>query len=155
MKRIPNPAVNSPRRRGGFTLIEILIVIAIILVIAAMAVPQLMGRQEAAMKSASLITVKSVEKAAMFYFADHDATFPQGDTEVWDTLLQESEYRGKKFQPYLEEIPTDAWGEVLNYKYPAEKNTSKPDIWSNGPNRTDDGGGADTDDIGNWPTQTK
>lgn len=155
MKRTTPQMANTARRRGGFTLIEILIVIAIILVIASLAVPQLMGRQEAAMISASQIKVKDAEKACMFYFADHDASFPQGSSEVWDTLTQESEYRGKKYQQYIEEVPVDAWGEVLNYTYPPEKNTgSKPDIWSNGPNRQDDGGGADTDDIGNWPRQS-
>jgi general secretion pathway protein G len=156
MKRIANRSANVPRRRGGFTLIEILIVIAIILVIAAMAVPQLMGRQRAAMVSAAKITVKEVEKATKFYAADHDGEFPQGGQEVWEQLLQQSEYRNRKLEPYLEEMPNDPWGELLNYTYPPEKNQgSKPDIWSNGPNRTDDGGGADTDDVGNWPIQSK
>ena len=155
MKRI-SPQSTRTHFRGGFTLIEILIVIAIILVIASLAVPKLFERQEGAMINASKAKVLNAQKSCDFYAADHDGSFPEGGVEVWDTLLQESEYRGRTFQPYIDEIPTDAWGEVLNYKFRPERNTgSKPDIWSNGPNRGDDGGGEDTDDIGNWPMKSK
>jgi general secretion pathway protein G len=57
---------------------------------------------------------------------------------------------GQVIQPYLEEIPKDAWGQELLYdygngKYPGD---TKPAIWSSGPDMKNDDGG--NDDITNW-----
>lgn len=52
----------SRRDRAGFTLLELLIVLAIILVIAAMVVPNLVGQQQKANIMATEATIKSVEK---------------------------------------------------------------------------------------------
>lgn len=138
------------RTRGGFTLLEVLIVITIILVIVGMVVPQLLGRQRQANIDLSMISVKRIESACKLYAADHAGEYPAGGQEILDQLMLPSEHRGRKLEPYLEEPPLDAWDNKLFYQYPNEKadNVNKPAIWSAGPNGQDDGGAPD--DVNNW-----
>ena len=58
-----NRGVNRRSRRAGFTLLELLIVLAIIVVIAAMVVPNLIGSQQKANEDVTLATIKSIEKS--------------------------------------------------------------------------------------------
>ena len=135
---------------GGFTLLEILIVLAIILVIAAMVVPNLMGRQKQANIDVTMASVKNLEQAVKQYAAAHGGEYPSGGQDALEMLVQSTEYRGRTLQPFLEELPTDAWGEKLYYMYESDKfeHIDKPAIWSSGPDRTDDDG--ENDDINNW-----
>jgi len=136
--------------RGGFTLLEVLLVVAILGVIAAMVVPQLLGRQRQAMIDATKTSIKSLESAVKYYAVAHDGEFPQGGQDVVNALIEPEERNGKLIDAYLEELPTDAWGQILNYEYPNTKapNTTKPAIWSNGPDKKNDEGSGD--DINNW-----
>lgn len=139
------------RRRSGFTLLELLIVLAIILVIAGMVVPNLVGQRQQANIDATKITLKNVEGACKMWAAQHDGNYPtQDDGDVLTLLTQRVEYRGKQLGPYLEEPAFDAWGKALHYEYPNTKNPDsvKPAIWSDGPNGADDGGTGD--DVNNW-----
>jgi general secretion pathway protein G len=136
------------RSRGAFTLIEVLLVVAILGVIAAAVVPALIGRQQDANIQISKTDIKGLEQALKMYAIDHDGEYLQGSKDALPQLTQASEYRGKKMKPYLEEIPKDAWGEPLYYEYPSSKAGEKPAIWSSGPNRQNEEGGGD--DINNW-----
>ncbi len=136
------------RSRGAFTLIEVLLVVAILGVIAAAVVPALIGRQQDANLQITKTDIKGLEQAMKMYAIDHDGEYLQGGKDALPQLTQASEYRGKKIKPYLEEIPKDAWGEPLNYEYPSSKAGEKPAIWSAGPNRQNEEGGGD--DINNW-----
>lgn len=144
----------SPRHRSGFTLLELLIVLGIILVIAAMVVPNLVGTSQTAYEKATMATVKSAEKTAMMYATDHDASFFTGaGQEAWQEFITPQDYRGRKLRPYYDEAPVDAWGNVLQYEWDGSghskmPNALKPAIWSFGPNKQDDGGSGD--DINNW-----
>lgn len=141
-------------RRSGFTLLELLIVLGIILVIAAMVVPNLVGAQGGAMIKTTQITIKDVESTTKRYAADHDASFYVGSgQDAWQEFITPQEYRGRQIAPYYEEAPVDAWGNLLQYEWDGtghskSPNALKPAIWSWGPNKTDDGGSGD--DINNW-----
>ena len=79
------------------------------------------------------------------YKTDNGA-WPEGGTETVVVLLMMTEDKKGQPQPaYLEKIPMDAWGEPLQYKYPADNTGrmfNKPLIFSFGPDRDD--GGNDT-----------
>jgi general secretion pathway protein G len=141
-------AHESRRRRGGFTLIEVLLVVAILGVIAAAVVPALIGRQQEAYIQITRTNIKGLEQALKMYALDHDGEYLPGGKDALPQLTQASEYHNKKLKPYLEETPKDAWGEPLNYEYPSSKAGDKPAIWSSGPNHTNEEGGGD--DINNW-----
>lgn len=141
----------QPRRRG-FTLTEVLLVLAILGVIAAMVVPNLIGQQQTALVRTTKASIKGLEDAMKQYAVGNDGEFPQGGRdEVFATLMnpgQDSD--GRTVAPYLEKVPKDAWEQPLYYEYPTQKvpNGTRPAIWSSGKNRQNEDGGGD--DVNNW-----
>jgi general secretion pathway protein G len=148
-----NRPVRRAKRRSGFTLLELLIVLAIIGVLAAMVVPQLLGRQKEANVKITRTSIKGLEDALKLYAVDHDAAFPEGGQEALNLLLNPTDKYGKPMSAYLERAPLDAWGQALFYEFPNTKAATsaaveRPAIWSSGPNRKNDNGTGD--DVNNW-----
>lgn len=139
-----------PRR--GFTLTEVLLVLAILGVIAAMVVPNLLGQQKQAMIKTTRMSIKSMEDACTQYAIAHDGEYPQGGRDEVIGLLTNPgvDKDGKPIPPYLGKVPKDAWQEALYYEYPNSKapNATVPAIWSSGPDRKSDDG--NNDDVCNW-----
>lgn len=144
----------TTHRKRGFTLLEMLIVLGIILVIAAMVVPNLLGSQKKANIKATRASISNLEQAFKLYAADNNGEYPQGGQEQIQLLLEPTGSDGQPAEPYLESQPLDAWGQVFQYEYPnnKSKSTTKPAIWSSGPDQKDDNGSGD--DVNNWD-QTK
>lgn len=143
--------VNRTSRRGGFTLLEVLLVLAILGVIAAIVVPNLLGRQQKANVDKTKLDIKALESALDLYAIDHDGELPQGGQDVMlAAVLEPKDRDGREMDPYLSKQPKDAWGSVLNYRYPSTHQTvkSRADIWSNGPDKKNDDGSGD--DVNNW-----
>ena len=149
------PLVSRPpvSRRLGFTLTEVLLVLAILGVIAAMVVPNLLGRQREAMVKTTKMSIKSFADACEQYAVAHDGEFPPGGRDEVIQLLTSpgADKDGKPIAPYLKDVPKDAWGEILHYEYPPTSkapNLLGPAIWSAGPYKVNDEGG--NDDVNNW-----
>ncbi len=66
--------INNLKNRKGFTLIELIVVLAVLAIIMAIAVPRFMGIQEKAKEDADLRTVEMIEKSAELYFARENKT---------------------------------------------------------------------------------
>lgn len=138
-------------RRAGFTLTEVLLVLAIIGVIAAMVVPNLIGSQQKANIDATKVKIKSMETAIDMYATSNAGEFPQGNGEEVITMLASpsQDADGRTIPAYLTQIPRDPWKQVLNYEWPTSKATNgKPAVWSSGPNQQNEDGGGD--DVNNW-----
>ncbi|WP_437192001.1 type II secretion system protein GspG [Planctomicrobium sp. SH527] len=135
------------RRRSAFTLLEILIVLAIIGVIAAMAVPRLLGQQRGALIQTTKTAITNLEKSAELWAVGNLGSYPESIQAMMQKGPDGSE-------PIYTKVPADAWNQPLNYEYPSTRSESgRPAIWSNGENRTNENGGGD--DINNWSEATK
>ena len=143
------PQSNRPRR-SAFTLLELLIVLAIIGIIAAMVVPKFINSQQTANLKLSRTAIMNVEKALELYAVEHDGEFPTGNQEALNMLLKPTDKNGQVAKPFIDKLPKDAWDQPLLYEYPNTKaqNSSSPAIWSSGVNRQNENG--EGDDINNW-----
>jgi general secretion pathway protein G len=138
-------------RRSGFTLMEILIVLAILAVIIGLVLPNFLGAQDRANKDAAKVAVAGVEKAADIYAAHHDGTFPTSIDAMLSNQGNDQQWSG----PYLDKgkVPNDPWGNPIQYTYPGTHQGvgDRPDIWSMGKDKQSN----TADDVTNWATTTK
>ncbi len=137
IRRYRNPV------RRGFTLIEILVVVVIIAILAAVVVPNVISRIGDAKQSAAISTIKSFETAIDQYRLDM-GTYPSSLND----LITPPNPKGKWNGPYLQNTPTvpeDPWGHPYVYTVPGAD--GRPyDISSDGA----DGQPNTSDDIDSW-----
>lgn len=138
--------MKSKKLRSAFTLIELLLVLAILGVIMSMVIPNLLGRQKYANIDATRGSVKGAEQAVRMYALDHLGEYPT-TADGFRVLVEaprgkDSRWRG----PYLTSIPQDAWGNDLVYQFPSKHAPSEFDVYSCGPDKAPNTG----DDIGTW-----
>ena len=121
----------------GFTLLEVLLVLGILILLAAIVTPSLFNRQRKAMIRTTKISITGLEGALKLYAAEHEGEYPDGSPkEVFDLLMDPGTGEdGHEITPYVEELPTDAWGQTLHYEFPTNRHrrADKPAIWSSGP----------------------
>ena len=124
---------NNRQRKAGFTLIEVLLVVAILGILAGIVVVNLSGRQEAAMIRAARASIASISTAVDLYEVD-TGRFP-GNL----TALNNDDGAPNWSGPYLKgnSAALDPWGQPFNFS--KSKNTYK--ISSGGPDLSH--GGAD------------
>jgi len=141
--------------RGGFTLVEILLVIAIIGILAGVFIFAVGGTQDKAKKDTTALLIKQVDGALRRYKLDI-GDYPGDADGGLDALVKKPSFTDEKLAekwagPYLETDPVDGWGNKLGYQ-PSEPSSEEAKtlpykLWSFGPNKQDDNG-AD-DDIKN------
>lgn len=140
------------QNRRGFTLMELLLVMAILLLLLGLVASRFVGTQKKATANAAQAQIRLFKGALDQYALDMNG-YPT--TEQGLGALQEApsdvENADKWSGPYLEgELPKDPWQRDFQYAYPPTKNTDDfPDVWSLGP----DGEDGSEDDIGNWPAE--
>ena len=130
----------SRKAKEGFTLIEILVVVAIIGMLGAVAVPAYMNYLADARISTTRALINNVDVAVKSYNMKH-GKYP----ESLDALTQE---QADGSEPLLEGEPVDPWGNELKYERQSKK---RPIITSAGP----DGEFGTDDDIMNVDTKKK
>jgi general secretion pathway protein G len=136
---------------------EMLLVLGILILIAAIVTPALFSRQRRALIRVTRTSIVGLEGALKLYAAEHKGEYPEGSaTEVFELLMNPVEGEdGHRLAPYVDDLPADAWEQTLHYQYPSTRHrrTGKPAIWSAGPDRKNDDG--DHDDINNWDEVAK
>jgi len=126
---------------NGFTLVEMLLVITIIGILAALVIPKMVGRSEQARLAAAHADLSSI-KTALDAFEVDNGGYPRSLQD----LLQQPSNAKNWHGPYLDNVPLDPWGNPYVYTYPGRHNASGFDLSSIGP----DGKAGTDDDIGNW-----
>lgn len=134
------------KRAQGFTLIEIMLVVVIIGILAAVIGPKLAGRAKTASIKATQQSINNV-KTMLGMFEIQAGRYPTTE-EGLDALMEKpGELTDEQWDgPYAQEWPRDAWGEDFVYRSPGEINADF-DIISKGPDKRE---GTD-DDISNAP----
>lgn len=140
------------QRRGqaGVTLIEMLVVVTIIALFAALVAPRMLKKSDVARVTAARAQINSFMTALGTYKLD-TGTFPtteQGLQALRDKPTDANQWAG----PYLpQEIPVDPWGHPYAYKFPGEHG-DEPDVISYGADGQP-GGDALNADIVSWKSQ--
>ncbi|APZ91700.1 type II secretion system protein GspG [Fuerstiella marisgermanici] len=151
MKSIKRQAQHS--LRAAFTLLELLIVLAIIVAIAAMVAPNLIGNQQTAQIRIARTTVKNIEEAVKRRAVKNNGQYVEetGTQPIADLAEPFTDALNNVHPPELEEVPVDPWNNQFQYSYSSGSGELKPRIWSTGPNGQD----GDDDDISNDKREIK
>ena len=129
---------------SAFTLVEMLLVITIIGILAALVIPKMVGRSEQARVTAVHADLSSI-KTALDAFEVDNGYYPKSMQD----LLQQPNNAKNWHGPYLDKVPQDPWGNNYLYYYPGKHNQNSYDLLSVGP----DGKEGSEDDIGNWTSK--
>lgn len=132
-------------KQSGFTLIEVMVVIVILGVLAALVVPNVMGRADKAKVDTTVLTLKSVAGALEQYKMDNNH-FPTAQEGGLDALIHQPA-TVKNWVPggYIKgDYPKDSWGNDLQYIYPGSDGRVY-DLYSFGADGKTGGESTDTD----------
>ena len=139
----------QPRRRPetGFTLIEVMVVIVILGVLAALIVPRVLGRPDEARIVAAKQDIASIMQALKLYKLDN-RRYPSTEQGLKALVERPSiAPQPDNWKSYLEKLPNDPWGSPYQYLSPGLK--GHVDVLSFGAGGRAGGEGIDAD-IGSW-----
>jgi general secretion pathway protein G len=120
------------RAQSAFTLVELLLVLVILGILAAVVIPKFSGRTEQAKEQAARTQITTFRTALDAYEVDN-GSYPRGRNGLQDLIVQPRDaqnWRG----PYLQtdRIPTDPWGGEYIYECPGKHNPASYDLSSAG-----------------------
>jgi general secretion pathway protein G len=133
----------------GFTLIEIMVVVVIMGILAALVVPKLMGRADDARIIAAKQDISTIMQALKLYKLDNQRypTTEQGLQALIQKPTAGPAANGWKTGGYIDKLPKDPWGGQYQYLSPGVK--GEVDVFSFGADGQAGGSGNDAD-VGSW-----
>lgn len=138
-----NPTLAQKRKLNrGFTLVEMLLVVTIIGILAALVIPKIAGTSDKARITAAQADIKGGIKTALDRFEVDNGYYPKNLGDLVTRPNDSKNWNG----PYLDELPKDPWGQPYVYVNPGRNNTTSYDLYSIGRDSQD----GTADDIGNW-----
>lgn len=131
----------SMKSESGFTLIEIMIVLAIIGLLAAMLAPNFMGVLQGGRVDTAKMEIRTLETSLLNYNIRH-GRYPTTD-EGLEKLIEEGYIQDKG------NALIDPWGNPYHYRYPGQHDPNNPEIWSLGADGQP-GGEGNNAEIRSW-----
>ena len=139
----------SKRNQRGFTLIEIMVVVVILGILAAIVVPRLLDEPEKARRTAAATQIRSFEEA-LGIFKLENGFYPSTEQGLQSLVTKPIVGRipnRYKEGGYIRKIPLDPWGQPYLYLYPGVHGDL--DLFSYGPDG-ETGGEGENADVANW-----
>jgi general secretion pathway protein G len=138
---------------AGFTFIEIMVVVAILAILAALVVPRIMGRTDDAKRTAAKVQIRNIEGALQLYKLDNGVypTTEQGLKALIEKPAVGVVPKKWKIGGYLPKLPEDPWANPYKYLSPVQRGDQRIDyeITSLGTDGEVGGEGVNAD-ITNW-----
>jgi general secretion pathway protein G len=144
-----NRPLQSVRRRlsAGFTLIELMVVLVIIGVLAALIVPNVLERADDARATAAKTDVNNLMQALKLYRLDNQR-YPTAEQGLQALLVKPTTGPiPSNWKSYLDKLPNDPWGRPYQYLNPGIK--GEIDVMSFGADGQPGGEGKNAD-VGSW-----
>lgn len=132
--------------RAGFTLIEIMVVVVILGILAALVVPRIMSRPDEARVVAARQDIKTLVQALKLYKLDN-YKYPTMDQGL-RALAQKPDSGADNWKAYLDYLPKDPWGNEYQYLNPGTHG-SEMEVFTFGADGRQGGEGVEAD-IGSW-----
>jgi general secretion pathway protein G len=146
MKTNINPQLVK-QTKSAFTLVEMLLVVTIIGILAALVIPKIAGTGERARITAVQADINGGIKSALGQYEIDNGYFPRSLEDLIQQPSNARNWHGPYFDP--PKLPMDPWGYQYGYTYPGKVNQNSYDLFSVGP----DGKEGTEDDIGNWESK--
>lgn len=134
------------RLQSGFTLIEIMVVVVILGILAAVVAPRIFDRPDEARIVKAKQDIRVLENALNLYRLDN-FNYPQGDTGLRALVEKPADAPNWKEGGYMDRLPKDPWQNDYQYLNPGVNGAI--DVFTYGRDGASGGDGADAD-IGNW-----
>lgn len=137
----------SPRGQRGFTLIELMVVLVIIGVLAALIVPNVLDRASDAKVAAARTDVNQLMQALKLYKLDNQRYPDQAQGLAALAAKPSTGNPAANWRPYVDKLPNDPWGRPYQYMFPGVN--GEVDVLSFGADGQAGGEGSDAD-VGSW-----
>ena len=142
---IKQSQVQKSKSQLGFTLTEIMLVVVIIGILAALVIPRIAGSSERARITATYTDINGGLKTAIGNYEVDMGSYPKNLQDLIQQPGNASHWHG----PYLDKMPIDQWEMPYIYYYPGKPNPTSYDLVSAGPDKKE----GTEDDLGNWMTK--
>ncbi len=137
----------ASRRSSGFTLLEVMVVVVILGVLAALVVPRVVGRTEEARVVAARQDLAGIMQALKLYRLDN-GRYPSGEQGLQALVTRPAtDPQPPNWKAYLDRLPKDPWGKLYQYLNPGVH--GEIDVFTLGADGQPGGSGPDAD-IGTW-----